>query len=314
VRVINQVCSALEAAHAKGIIHRDLKPDNIFLVDRPGRPDFVKILDFGLARVTDLPAGQRITQHGQILGTPEYMSPEQVRGDHVDGRTDVYATGMVLYEMLTGDVPFKGVPYTVVLGMQLTAEPARPSTVNTSGVITEELDAVVMKALQKDPDQRFATMKDLALALCAATGTDPRPFWGDGRSIPKTLSSPKASPVKSAPLSVPRNTPNWGWVALAAGLAVVVAGLYWLSHMKEPPPQPPPPKPLAAEPALAPSPALPVTESKPTEPKPIEPKLGESKTSEPKRSKNKRPQPAKPADKPSDPIKKPSELKDVFSD
>jgi serine/threonine-protein kinase len=318
VRVINQVCSALEAAHGKGIIHRDLKPDNIFLVDRAGRSDFVKILDFGLARVTDLPAGQRITQHGQILGTPEYMSPEQVRGDHIDARTDVYAAGMVLYEMLTGDVPFKGVPYTVVLGMQLTAEAPPPSKVNTTGMVTAELDAVVMKALKKDPDDRFATMKDLALALCAATGTDPRPFWGDGRSIPKTLSAPQSSPVKSAPLSVPQSTLNWGWLALAAGIAVVIGGLYWLSKIQAPP--------KLTESKLTESKLTEskltesklteskLTESKLTEPKPAEPKLGESKLTEPKKPKTKRAPSAKPAGKLTDPIKKPNDLKDVFSD
>jgi hypothetical protein len=223
VTVLNQVCSALQAAHQKGIVHRDLKPDNIFLVERRGQPDFVKVLDFGLARLTDVPAGQRITKEGTLLGTPEYMSPEQVRGDAVDGRTDVYAAGCVLFEMLTGEVPFSGEPYVKVLSKHLKEPPRLPSQVRPEAGIPPALDAVVQKALAKDLETRFASMKDLALALCAATNHDPRPWWGGSERIPVTVVAPSARR-------------RWPWVA--AAVAVVIGGLVLASSLRAPKPLP----------------------------------------------------------------------------
>ncbi len=201
-----QVCRALAAAHNKGIVHRDLKPDNVFLIERGGRPDFVKLLDFGLARVTAVEAGSRLTKSGTILGTPEYMAPEQVRGDAIDGRADVYAAGCMLFEMLTGDIPFVGGNYMVVLQKHMTMAPMPPSSVKPAAGITPELDALVLKAMAKSPDDRFASMDELALALRLATGVA-------SERAPEPR--PKGRPLPAA------------WLACAAGLALLLGGVGW---------------------------------------------------------------------------------------
>src|SRR5581483_7717345 len=114
--IMNQICRALGAAHSKGIIHRDLKPENIYLIEREGKPDFVKVLDFGIAKISSFDeGGSRLTRTGMIFGTPEYMSPEQAKGDRPDHRVDIYAAGCILYEMLTGDVPFHAETFMGVL-------------------------------------------------------------------------------------------------------------------------------------------------------------------------------------------------------
>src|SRR5947209_10283594 len=107
--ILQQCCSGLAASHAKGIIHRDLKPDNLFLVHRGGDENFVKILDFGIAKLTATASTNAKTRTGTLIGTPAYLSPEQCAGrSNIDARSDVYALGIVMYEMLTGNVPFKG--------------------------------------------------------------------------------------------------------------------------------------------------------------------------------------------------------------
>jgi serine/threonine-protein kinase len=228
VSVLNQVCSALEAAHEKGIIHRDLKPDNIYLVERPGRDPQVKVLDFGLARVTSVPAGQRLTKEGTLLGTPEYMSPEQVRADPVDGRTDVYSAGCVLYEMLTGSVPFDADPYIRILAMQVKEPPMPPSQRRPEAGITPALEAVVLKALAKDVETRFQSMRDLALALCAATNTDPRQFWHGHERIPATMVAPSSKRAAAQR--------RWPWLV---GAAVVAVGIGAFIGRREAPPASP---------------------------------------------------------------------------
>ena len=123
-----QVADALAASHAKGIIHRDLKPDNIILIQRGRERDFVKLLDFGIAKLTGDQPGSRKTRAGIVMGTPAYMSPEQCEGksEMIDGRTDTYALGIVLYEMITGRVPFIGEGYGEILVQHITRMPAAP--------------------------------------------------------------------------------------------------------------------------------------------------------------------------------------------
>ncbi len=173
-----QIAQALGAAHDKGIVHRDLKPENIFLINRDGRRDFVKIVDFGIAKVTPLDAtgavapgqeGPRLTRAGAVFGTPEYMAPEQAagRGD-TDGRVDVYALGTILYEMLTGRVPHKSESMVRTLAMQMLDPIEPPSKVRPDLAIDPELEAVVMKALAKKREQRFATMGEFLAAMTAA--------------------------------------------------------------------------------------------------------------------------------------------------
>ncbi|MEJ7603753.1 MAG: serine/threonine-protein kinase, partial [Kofleriaceae bacterium] len=134
------MCSSLAEAHSQGIVHRDLKPENIYLESRPGNPEFVKILDFGIAKVSRGdsidPQSPQLTATGQTLGTLEYMSPEQLMGKPLDGRSDVYALGVVAYEMITGRLPFpdaKGPAGLITAQLKQTPQP--PSTANQKAAI-----------------------------------------------------------------------------------------------------------------------------------------------------------------------------------
>jgi serine/threonine protein kinase len=169
IRITAQIARALAAAHDKGIVHRDLKPENVFLLDRDGRQDFVKIVDFGIAKVTprsDKPAEPRLTRAGSVFGTPEYMAPEQAagRGD-TDGRVDVYALGVILYEMLCARVPHRGDSMVRTLAMQMLDPIEPPSKVRPDLAIAPDLEAIVMHALAKKREQRCQTMSELLAAL-----------------------------------------------------------------------------------------------------------------------------------------------------
>jgi len=169
IRITAQIARALAAAHDKGIVHRDLKPENVFLLDRDGRQDFVKIVDFGIAKVTP-PSGQaaepRLTRAGAVFGTPEYMAPEQAAGrSDTDGRVDIYALGVLLYEMLCGRVPHRGDSMVRTLAMQMLDPIEPPSKVRPDLAIAPELEAVVMHALVKKREQRYQTMGELLGAL-----------------------------------------------------------------------------------------------------------------------------------------------------
>jgi len=169
LRITVQIARALAAAHDKGIVHRDLKPENVFLLDRDGRPDFVKIVDFGIAKVAPVDGAAnepRLTRAGSVFGTPEYMAPEQAAGrSDTDGRVDIYALGIILYEMLTGKVPHRGDSTVRTLAMQMLDPIMPPRQVRPDLAISPELEAVVMKALAKKREQRYATMGELIAAL-----------------------------------------------------------------------------------------------------------------------------------------------------
>jgi len=156
LRIGAQICSGLGAAHAAGIVHRDLKPDNIFLIERNGQRDFVKLLDFGVAKLNanfDEAATFRSTV-GMVVGTPDYMAPEQALGHPVDHRADIYATGVILYEMVAGRRPFVATSAREVMVQHLTATPCRPSRLNPAGKIPEELEELILCCLAKDPINR----------------------------------------------------------------------------------------------------------------------------------------------------------------
>jgi tRNA A-37 threonylcarbamoyl transferase component Bud32 len=159
-----QIAGALAAAHGKGIVHRDVKPDNIFLLRRHER-DFVKVVDFGLSKslAESSIASLRLTQTGMMLGTPLYMAPEQVNGEEVDHRTDIYALGVILYEMCTGTVPFPGRNFTSVVSRIAHEEPRPPRELNPA--LGEELQAIILCALRKSRDERYASMQALAAHL-----------------------------------------------------------------------------------------------------------------------------------------------------
>jgi len=206
VHIIAQMCRALHAAHQKGIIHRDMKPENVFLLQKDDRRDFVKVLDFGIAKMTTLDAeGRRLTQTGVIFGTPEYMAPEQARGQTLDLRVDVYATGIMLYEMLVGQVPFTGDTFMAILTQHLFSEPKSIAMLAPDLKIPPAVESVVLKAMSKDRDERYSTMLEMHDDLQRAIAGGPV----EARSstlAPFDLRSPfpSAPPSKAAP--VPEGT------------------------------------------------------------------------------------------------------------
>jgi len=159
VRIMSELCDALEFAHNAGIIHRDIKPANVML-DAQGR---TKLTDFGVARVQDADKTMERTQAGTLVGTPAYMSPEQITGVNIDKRSDVFSAGIILYQFLTGEKPFTGSGAWTIAKKILHEEPPLPSSLNNA--ITPLFDAVVNKALAKRPDQRFQSARDLGAAL-----------------------------------------------------------------------------------------------------------------------------------------------------
>ncbi len=176
VHIVLQCCRGLGAAHAKGIIHRDMKPENIFLVEREGRKDFVKLVDFGIAKMSDAETsgapGRKLTKTGMIFGTPEYMSPEQAAGKALDHRVDIYAMGIILYELLAGRVPFLGDTFMGVLTQHMFEAPRPLREINPNVHVPQALESVVLKALAKDPNQRYRSMHEMAIAIQMAMGME----------------------------------------------------------------------------------------------------------------------------------------------
>jgi serine/threonine protein kinase len=168
VHIVRQVCRALGAAHACGIVHRDVKPENIFLA---GPQATVKVLDFGISKVAEFSDG--LTKTGTVMGTPDYMAPEQARGDRVDARADIYAVGAILYRALTGRKPFDGLDPMAILTAVLTQEPGRPSTLEPS--IPLSLELIVQRTMAKSPAERFSTMDGLEQALAPFDSADVSP-------------------------------------------------------------------------------------------------------------------------------------------
>ena len=157
LKIIDQVAASLAEAHANGIVHRDMKPENVFIETREG-DDHVKVLDFGIAKVVgDERTVPALTAVGQTLGTLEFMSPEQLRGQKLDGRSDIYALGMMSYEMLTGALPFASAKSPIdIINFHMRQEPPAPSTLNAKVVIPPAVDAIILKMVAKERDKRFA--------------------------------------------------------------------------------------------------------------------------------------------------------------
>ena len=171
VEITLQICAALGAAHAGGFVHRDLKPGNVIIQGELGttRVPMVWVVDFGLGKALHRdPSGTSLTERNMILGTPEYMSPEQVRGDDVDHRCDIYAAGVLLFEMLTGRAPYGGKTPIAAMTAHLTEPIPSPRASSPDRDIPPALEAVVHRALAKDPTERYETARAFAEALSAA--------------------------------------------------------------------------------------------------------------------------------------------------
>jgi serine/threonine protein kinase len=166
VNIARQMCAALNVAHAAGIIHRDLKPANVMLIERGGLRDYVKVLDFGVAKSYTPDQQTQLTHTGMLVGTVEYMAPEQIMGRVVDGRTDIYSLGIVMYRMLTGKPPFRDGGVPALIHAHLNVFP-KPMT-DTAPEIPGALDRVVLRCLAKQPEQRYESMEEVSRALASA--------------------------------------------------------------------------------------------------------------------------------------------------
>ncbi|HVV84047.1 MAG TPA: protein kinase, partial [Kofleriaceae bacterium] len=169
LNILIQTGHGLAAAHAKGIIHRDMKPENIFVTVTPQGEDIPKILDFGIAKVGGQDGGNNLTKTGTIFGTPYYMAPEQALGQNVDARVDIYALGVILYEVFAGSLPFSGESFMGVLTQHITTEPepVAQRAAKAGRVLPAGLAEVIARAMAKDPDRRYRTMDEMVNALVA---------------------------------------------------------------------------------------------------------------------------------------------------
>ena len=207
VALVRQVCDALAAAHRRGIIHRDLKPQNLFVIERAGETR-IKILDFGIAKLMHTVPSRPQTSTGVVLGTVHYMSPEQAQGEPVDERADLYSVGCILYQLVTGSVPYGGANVMAVLAQLASKVLEPPSERARDLALPPAFDAIVMRALAKDRESRFESAEELSAALAAvdlsAVPEPPRvivprptlePIAVDSDTVPQAAATPTPSPT-----------------------------------------------------------------------------------------------------------------------
>jgi len=234
LKILDQVCAALIEAHAAGIVHRDLKPDNIMLTDRHGNPDYVKVLDFGIAKMAD-PSAATITQAGAVFGTPRYMAPEQAKGTQIDARADIYALGVILYEMLSGEHPFREATTALEYIVKHATEEIPPlSTDHAELHIAPRVDALLNRCLAKEADARFQSARELQREIRLALRDFPEAARGfptphedagptSGAALAPTQAAPTPPPAGAAAAAPKRSgTPMWVWGLV--GLLVIGGG------------------------------------------------------------------------------------------
>lgn len=242
VQTLLPIADGLRLAHERSIVHRDIKPDNILLAADPLGRVQPKLLDFGIAKVGHAPINGKLTQMGAVLGSPEYMSPEQAQGlDEVDGRSDVWSLGIALYELLTGDVPFTGNNYNAMMQSIINDPLEAPR------VVDPELWSVLSKGLAKSPDDRWASMSEFGEALAAwlyehgvkedLSGNSIRAVWLERPSVTNSIvsSMPSSRPLRrpsramattleNPTVNAGKNHDRWRWVVGVTAVALVVFG------------------------------------------------------------------------------------------
>ena len=221
--IFMQVCGALEEAHRAGIVHRDLKPENIFLCSQGGLVDYPKVLDFGLAKVTERemrPGSIILTQEGMVFGTPEFMSPEQAQGRALTPASDIYSLAVILYELLTGKLPFDARTPLEYLQLHVAARPIPIGDRVPGKIFPNGLAEVIGKALAKRPEDRYGSAVDFALALKAFSETA-RGFTSimPVRRDPGTSSGPPAASGPQAMTQPVARKKSGGGVGLIVGVA-----------------------------------------------------------------------------------------------
>ena len=231
IHIMRQVLRAVGAAHAKGIIHRDLKPDNIFIVNRDDEHDFVKLLDFGISKILDTNeqmASTRLTSTGMVMGTPLYMAPEQAMGAPAERGVDIYACGVILFEMLSGRPCFDETNYNLLVAKLLTASPPHLSDLRKG--LPTSLVVAVHRALEKEPEQRFPTAELFANALPSDRAMS-EPNLEIASTLPPGSSGhagvASSNPSTMHPPPVKRGVPRWliGSLLAVAGAAAIVAAV-----------------------------------------------------------------------------------------
>jgi serine/threonine-protein kinase len=300
--IVGQTAAALAAAHTSGVVHRDLKPENIFLARDASGAERVKVLDFGIAKLRGDRSRHRVDTKGTVVGTPVYMAPEQCRGSvaEPDRRSDIYALGTVMYELLCGRAPFdKGRGYGDVLVMHLLETPLPPRALVPE--LPAEIDAVILRALAKDPGDRFASMEEFLVGVrdaASAAGVIPAPLVAEAPlPVPPFPPADQVTPVvpvsallarqttaRQTPatftslvapttLVIPRGVSRWWLPAGLTGAALALALAFWSGRHGRNDDEglalPPRPGPVAAQPAptpLLPAPAPPAPA--PTAPSP----------------------------------------------
>jgi serine/threonine-protein kinase len=276
------ICDALEAAHAQGVIHRDLKPSNCFRVRHATGDDFIKVVDFGLARIVDEDLPEGLLAGGVLLSTPEYMAPELIRGAKPDPRVDIYGVGVLLYELLTGTCPFKSEKQTTVLAMQLLDAAVPPRRVAPDANIPGVVERVILKALSKAPEERFQNIMEMRVALLDDTRMMKVDPASSGTARRRAITHAGSARSMSG-AAIPRDSSVGVTIVLgliAAGLVGwVLAGTPGLSMLTgnppvAPQPQPQPqPQPVVAPPVARPDGATP-PEGPPSEAEPETPPEG----------------------------------------
>jgi len=235
VRIASQILKALAEAHARGIVHRDIKPANVFLSDFAGEPDFVKVLDFGIAAGPKEGTKAGLTQEGISLGTPAYMPPEQVLDEPLDGRADLYAVGLLMSEMASGVPVFRGEGAMEVAMKQLEDQPAPHSP----SVLSSALGPLIGRATQKDPAHRFGSALEMLHALGSVSHSGPQPVpdtlasavWQHGGGaqhsavVPIYRAPPFGAPLISHPVAPKSKAALWVVLTVLVSIGVAVAGV-----------------------------------------------------------------------------------------